>query len=109
MPKSLRYDLRKLKESQEPPPPKRPRGRPKGSKTKRTLERHAFHEELRKGNNLEPLEVMLTNMRFYHEQAESLVAQMSRATGDNAVAPDVATKVLEMKQLSQACAVEAAR
>lgn len=91
---------------------KRKRGRPSGAEGKRNRALRELSDKL-VAEGASPLEVMLTNMRFYHEQAESLLVRILTGIADRRASK---VKVLQMlkdlghfRDKAQACASDAAR
>lgn len=98
---------------------KRPRsGRPKGAPNRATQERQAKVA----AEGVTPLQVMIANMRFAHQEAETLLAKV--AAGDKEVLAQIALeagspdgepavltairKALKLREAAQLCARDAA-
>lgn len=83
-------------------------GRSKGTKNKLTAERETAQAQIvaeAKALGLTPLEVMLHNMRFAHQQADELIAKV--AEGNNLSVNEL-KDALGLRKLAEDCARDAA-
>lgn len=83
-------------------------GRGRGTRNKLTVERETEQAVIvaeAKAAGLTPLEVMLENMRFAHQQADELIAKVAEA---NNLALDDLKTALGMRKLAEDCARDAA-
>ncbi len=84
-------------------------GRPPGALT--TLSRSKA-EMLLRSSNLTPLDVMIANMRFHHENGAKFAAEITKHLADRNSTPDqilqAMNKFYNAINLSQSCAVDAA-
>lgn len=95
-------------------PEKHPGGRPAGSLGKRTLALRKISDDAIAAG-ITPLEVMLENMRFYHEKADVLQTAVVAKVSKKKLSDEEAMKLLlEFQDMganrlkAQACAVDAA-
>lgn len=82
-------------------------GRSKGALNKRTAALRAIADKAIE-TGITPLEVMLTNMRFYVAEIEKLLASFHNGKTSPAELPRILKTLVEFRDKAQACAVDAA-
>lgn len=81
-------------------------GRQKGSKNKVTIEREKAVAEYTSGREgLQPLDIMLENMRFAHEKGGEVLGKILEGDGANM---DSLKELIRFRQIAQDCANQAA-
>jgi hypothetical protein len=83
--------------------PREGSGRKQGSPNKATAARQAAVA----ASGVTPLEVMLANMRFHHQQAEELIGLLSAAESPEAKI-QLLGEIVRQRQIAQRCAADAA-